>query len=147
MTTKEYLDQPRKLYLKAERLRMKYEELYDRATSPRSTLYTSDNIILRSESDNSQERLLIKMADTKERYCDAILDYVDCMQDVFELVNEIKGAEADVLFYRYILLKPWQEITDNLSCSISGVHKIHRKALLMIEKKLSNIIEETKHNE
>lgn len=43
------------------------------------------------------------------------------------------GLESDIIHQRYIELRKWEDIDNNLQLSISQVHRIHRKALENIE--------------
>lgn len=135
MTAKEYLRQ----YEYADRRVRRLEEEY------RDELLMVDAI--RSASDNdgmphgsgiskpTEERAL-KLADKHLKLIDARVEAVLKRQEVFELIDDIDGIEGDLLFERYIKLRKWEEICILLHYSWQGVHKVHRRALAIIESRL-----------
>ena len=139
MIAREYLDEPRRLYNKARRLEERYRELFDRATSPRSALNLGDGLGIRSSSGNAREISLVKLADAKREYVEAELDYIECRQNVFEILVNIDGIIGDVLIERYIKLKTWDKVceAERVKLSWAGVHRMHRDGLKLVESLLT----------
>lgn len=141
MTAKEYLNEPRRLYHRARRLEERYTELFEKATSPKCALNLGDGLgVQSSPSGNSREKLLVDLADAKLEYVSAELDYIECRQNVFELIYDIDGNVGDVLYKRYIKMQTWEQITNEEgSCSLRNVHKLHNKGLRIVEDKLQRL--------
>ena len=59
--------------------------------------------------------------------------------DIENLIVDLEdGEESDVIRKKYIELKIWDEICEELQVSWAQVHRIHRKALENIELNISN---------
>lgn len=139
MTAKEFLQEPGRLYKRARRLEERYQELFEKATSPRCALDVGDGLRIRSSSGNAREILLVELADAKQRYIEAELDYIECRQNVFDILVNIEGTTGDVLIERYIKLKTWEKVCDSDSVKMSScrVHGLHREGLKLIESILT----------
>ena len=135
MTAKEYLRQ----YEYADRRVRRLEEEY------RDELLMVDAI--RSASDNDgmphgsgiskpTEDKALRIADKRLRLIEARTEAVAKRQEVFDLIDGIDGIEGDLLFERYIKLRKWEEICILLHYSWQGVHKVHRRALAIVESRL-----------
>ena len=139
MTAKEFLNEPLLLYRRARRLEERYRELFERATSPRCALNIGDGLGVQSTpSGNARERLLIELADAKQKYIAAELDYIECRQNVFEVLVNIDGTAGDVMIERYIKLKTWEDVckAERVNLSWAGVHRTHRDGLNLVESLL-----------
>lgn len=140
MTAREYLDEPRRLYNRARRLEERYNELFERATSPRCALNLGDGLGVQSSgSGNAREKLLVELADAKRKYIEAELDYIECRQDVFGVLVYIDGTVGDVMIERYIKLKAWEDVckAESVNLSWAAVHKMHRDGLKLVEALLT----------
>lgn len=140
MTAREFLDEPGRLYNRARRLEDRYNELFERATSPRCALNLGDGLGVQSSgSGNAREKLLVELVDAKHKYIEAELDYIECRQNVFEVLVDIEGTTADVMIERYIKLKTWEDVckAERVNLSWAGVHRIHRAGLKRVESLLT----------
>lgn len=82
-------------------LKEKCIELYAMATEPHAGINT-DGITLHS-SYNSRENLLVKLADRKEAYTMAKLDYLQMRQKLFDYVQQLQDPnEADAVYYHVV---------------------------------------------
>jgi len=102
---------------------------------------------IRSASDNDgmphgsgiskpTEDKAVRLADKKLRLINARLDAVAKRQEVFDLISSIDGIEGEVLFHRYVNLRKWEEICILVHYSWQGVHKVHKRALGIVESRL-----------
>lgn len=135
MTAKEYLKQ---YQYAVDRVR-RYEEEYENE----SLLIDA----IRSASDNDgmphgsgigkpTEDKAVRLADRALRLTEAKLEAIRIRQEVFDLIDSIDGIEGDVLYQRYVNLHKWEEICVLLHYSWQGVHKVHRRALEIVESRL-----------
>ena len=140
MTAREFLEEPGRLYNRARRLEERYNELFERATSPRCALNLGDGLGVQSSgSGNAREKLLVELADAKRKYIEAELDYIECRQNIFEVLVNIDGLAGDVMIERYIKLKTWEDVckAERVNLSWAGVHRIHRDGLKLVEALLT----------
>ena len=130
MTAKEYLKQYEYAARKAARCRKEYEDEMQRIDAVRSV---SDNDGMPHGSGISKptEEKAIRLANAAARWKTAELEAIETRQEVFMVVSRIPGIEGDVLFGRYIELKPWEEIAADLNYSLRGIYAIHGRALQM----------------
>ena len=120
---------------RAKRLKAEYEEELLRIDAIRSA---SDNDGMPHGSGISKptEEKALRLADKAASWKEAELDAIHARQVVFELINSIDGIEGEVLYERYIKLRKWEEICVLLRYSWQGIHKVHKRALGIVESRL-----------
>ena len=135
MTAKEYLKQYEYADRRAKRLRAEYEKEQQLIDAIRSA---SDNDGMPHGSGISKptEDKALRLADKRLKWIEAELDAIAKRQEVFELIYDIDGVEGDVLVERYINLHKWEEICVLIHYSWQGVHKVHKRALGIVESRL-----------
>ena len=135
MTAKEFLRQYEYADRKVRRLETEYHDELLMVDAIRSA---SDNDGMPHGSGISKptEEKALRIADTHLRLISAREEAVAKRKEVFDLVNGIDGIEGDLLFERYIKLRKWEEICILLHYSWQGVHKVHRRALAIVESRL-----------
>lgn len=135
MTAKEFLRQYEYADRRAKRLKAEYEEellLIDaiRSASDNDGMPHGNNI-----SKPTEDKAL-RLADKAASWKEAELDAIHARQEVFELINSIDGIEGEVLYERYVKLHKWEEICILLRYSWQGIHKVHKRALGIVESRL-----------
>ena len=135
MTAKEFLRQYEYADRKVRRLETEYHDELIMVDAIRSA---SDNDGMPHGSGISKptEEKALRIADTHLRLISAREEAVAKRKEVFDLINSIDGIEGDLLFERYIKLRKWEEICILLHYSWQGVHKVHRRALAIVESRL-----------
>lgn len=135
MTAKEFLKQYEYADQRARRLRAEYEREKALIDAIRSS---SDNDGMPHGSGISKpvEDKAIRLADKTMKWKMAELDALHARQEVFELINSIDGIEGEVLYERYVNLRKWEEICVLVHYSWQGVHKVHKRALALVESRL-----------
>lgn len=135
MTAKEYLRQYEYADRRVRRLEAEYEQEMLMVDAIRSA---SDNDGMPHGAGISKptEERAIRLADSHLRLIQARIDAIEKRQEVFDLINSIDGIEGDLLFERYVKLRKWEEICVLLNYSWQGVHKVHRRALVIVESRL-----------
>ena len=139
MTAKEYLKQYEYADRRAKRLKAEYEREQQLIDAIRSA---SDNDGMPHGSGISKptEDKALRLADKRLKWIDAELDAIEKRQEVFELIYNIDGIEGDVLVERYVNLRKWEEICILVHYSWQGVHKVHKRALGIVESRLKFIL-------
>ena len=135
MTAKEFLRQYEYAERRIRRLEKEYEEERILIDAIRST---SDNDGMphgNSISKPTEDRA-IKLADRHMKLVEARLEAIEIRQQVFEVIDKVHGVEGDVLYERYINLRKWEDICVMLNFSWRGIHKIHGKALGVVQDRL-----------
>jgi len=139
MTAKEYLKQYEYADRRAKRLRAEYEKEQQLIDAIRSA---SDNDGMPHGNGISKptEDKALRLADKRLKWIEAELDAIEKRQEVFELIYDIDGIEGDVLVERYVNLRKWEEICILVHYSWQGVHKVHKRALGIVESRLKFIL-------
>ena len=135
MKVKEYLRQYEHAARRAERFRKEYEQEMQKIDAVRSV---SDNDGMPHGTGISKptEEKAIRLAIKASAWRGAELEALAIRQEVFETISEIPGVEGEVLFARYIELKEWENIAQELHYSLRGIHGIHGRALQIVAEKL-----------
>ena len=85
------------------------------------------------------EEKALRLVDKRLRLIDAEVEAIRIRQELFDFIDGIDGVEGDVLFERYINLRKWEEICVVMSYSWNGIHKVHRRALAIVEAQLNRV--------
>ena len=133
MTAKEFLKQYEEANHKALQRRREYEkqcELIGSVTVKMDGMPHGSNVSKPTEED------ALRLVDKHMALIQAELDAIRVRQQVYDLVDDIPGIEGQVLYERYINLHKWEEICVLLHYSWQGVHKVHKRALAIVESRL-----------
>lgn len=133
MTAKEYLRQYEYATRKVKRLEAELEEETLLIDSVRS-VSDNDGMPHGSGINKPTEDRAIRLADKRLRLVQARLDAVEIRQNVYDVIEQIGGDEADVLYQRYILLKTWDKVCESVFYSWYKVNHLHRDALEKVDK-------------
>ena len=138
MTAKEYLRQYERAEHKARRYREEYENESLLIDAIRS-LSNNDGMPHGSGISRPTEEKALRLADKRLRLIDAEVEAMKIRQELFDFIDRIDGVEGDVLFERYINLRKWEEVCVVMNYSWNGIHKVHRRALAIVEAELNRV--------
>lgn len=133
MTAKEFLRQYEYADRKVKRLRAEYEREHEMIGNISINI---DGMPHGFGVSRKVENEAIKLAEKAARWKEAEIDAIRIRQEVFEKIYDIPGIEGEVLIERYINLHKWEEICVLVHYSWQGVHKVHRRALAIVESRL-----------
>lgn len=80
----------------------------------------------------------LKLVEAREKWAKAKRDAFSIRQEVVDLIINIPDIEGKVLYERYINLLTWEQIAEKLYYSYTGVFYAHKRALDIVEKRLSH---------
>ena len=138
MTAKEYLRQYEKAEHKVRRYREEYESETMLIDAIRS-LSNNDGMPHGSTISRPTEEKALRLVDKRLRLLDAEVAAMKIRQELFDFIDRINGVEGDVLFERYINLRKWEEVCVVMNYSWNGIHKVHRRALAIVEAELNGL--------
>lgn len=133
MTAKQFLRQYEEANNKALQHKREYEkqqELIGSVSVKMDGMPHGSNISKPTEND------ALKLADKAMRWKVAELEAIRIRQTVYEVIADVPGIEGQVLYERYINLHKWEEICILLHYSWRGIHKVHKRALDIVERAL-----------
>ena len=134
MTAREFLNQYREADRIARRLRAEYERELELIDAIKSTS-DIDGLPRGKQLSKVVEDRAVRLADKAAEWKIAELDALHLRQEVFDVVNRIEGVPGEVLFLRYVQLRPWREICSVIPMSWSNVRRHHERGLSEIEKR------------
>lgn len=133
MTVKEYL----RRYEEADRKARQHRIEYDRELQMIGSLSVKmDGMPHGSNISKPTEEAALRLADKALKWKTAELDAIRIRQEVYDTICDIPGIEGRVLYERYICLHKWEEICVLVHYSWQGVHKVHKRALAIVESRL-----------
>lgn len=139
MTAVIFLEQYEKANRRVRRLEEEYEAEMLLIDAVRSV---SDNDGMPHGSGISKptEEKAIRLAGKAQKLVNAKLDAIHIRQVVFDVVNKVSGPGGDFLYKKYIQLKTWNTIAEEMNYSIGGLDYIRDKALIEVDHILDSMI-------
>lgn len=137
MTAKEFLKQYEVLNNKALRCKTEYETELEKIDAIGSTLSNDAGMPHGTGISRKTEDRAIRLAEKATKWKAAELDAIAKRQQVFEAIYDIPGIEGEILIERYVNLRKWEDICVIIHYSWRGTHKIHARALKIVEARLN----------
>lgn len=136
MTAKEYLRQYARAKTRAEIFKTEYEKeknLIDTIRAAGSGDGTPSSGRISSPTEQKAIRLANKLTD----YQNAELEALELKREILWTIGLLQGDCATVLYERYINLKSWQEVADEIGYSLRQTHRFHQEGLGLIDMALN----------
>ena len=90
---------------------------------------------------NTLEETVAKIVDLEADISRRIDELVDMKQEAFTMINRIPDLDQqNILIGRYIQLKKWEDISEELNYSMQWVFELHGKGLLAFAKANSDFL-------
>lgn len=80
----------------------------------------------------------LDLVEAREKWAKAKAEAFQIRQEVVDLIIDIPDIEGKVLYERYINLLTWEQISEKLYYSSSGIFYAHQRALDIVERRLGN---------
>ena len=146
MTDKELSQRAKEYFAQIRKTDRLIQRLTDTVNTLRFSL-TSQNYELKPDEvqtsgpKNALEETIAKI-DTLERKINARIDeLVSMKQEAFTMINRIPDLDQqNILIGRYIQLKKWEDISEELNYSMQWVFELHGKGLLAFAKANSDFL-------
>lgn len=133
MTAKEYLSQYKDATKIIERVRAEYEEQMEQVDSIRSAL-GGDGLPRSGEVSKRVETDAVRLAEKAEELIEAEVDALEIRQEIVRLLRHIDQTPQDVLWDRYVNLRKWEDVADNIGYSLRRTFELHREGLDAVDK-------------
>lgn len=136
---KEYFSQIRKTDRLINRLDSTIATLRSSLTSTGSQL--KQDKVQTSGPKNTLEETITKIIDLEAKINARIDELVSMKQEAFTMINRIPDLDQqNILIGRYIQLKKWEDISEELNYSMQWVFELHGKGLLAFAKANSDFL-------
>ena len=133
MTAKEYLQQIYVMQCRITRLQNMRRQLREELFSVSSPALDKDSVS--TSMSNTMERLIAKV-DSMDR--DIVAEMIRLIEKREVIVRQIERLKDEryraILHERYILCRKWEQISVDLSYSITQVYRLHGEALEAFSK-------------
>lgn len=99
-----------------------------------NTCFTHTKSSNGNNEKSQMENTLVKIIDLSDDVNDEIDRFIDIKAEIMETIKQVEDINFQLLLEkRYINGKSWEEISDELKYSVSGVFKLHGQALKEID--------------
>lgn len=132
MTAREFLDQYRIAYNRADRLKEKLDVIRSDYDAVHGGIVF---VPCGSEISKPTERKIEKLQKTFDKWAAAQLHSVEIRQEIFEVISSLDDCKmSDILWFRYLGLLTWDEVCDAVGLSWCTVHRLHKQAVELIDQ-------------
>lgn len=129
MTTKDYLKQIKILDCKIRHKESQLRELEARVTQPGGVRYGSERVSTSPTGDKLADDV-IRMVELKEKIASERALYFEKKEMIVNQIHKLEDARyIDILVKRYVELKAFDVIADEMHYSERRVYYLHREAL------------------
>lgn len=129
MTAKQYLRQIATIAHRLDRIRQQLSILSDEMKSLKSPDYGKDRVV----SAASGDQMVSMIIRYDEQYSKLMREQRTLLETRAKICEEIEQLEDDrykqVLFERYIALKPWEKVAETTGYDSTYIYDLHGKAL------------------
>jgi hypothetical protein len=79
--------------------------------------------------ENWRENAIIEMAEARENYLDCVMQYIDSLRDAYTVLNALENPDwYTVLYCRYIRIRAWKDIAEEMKCSERNCKLLNQEA-------------------
>ena len=131
MTAKEYLEQ----YKEAERVVQSIREEYLKQTEQIDNIRSAlggDGLPRSGDVSKKVEAQAVRLAEKAEQLLQAEADALAIRQEVYRTVRKVQGDPGDVLRERYVNLRKWEEIAEDLGYTSRNCRYLHDKGIEIV---------------
>lgn len=131
MTSKEYLNQA---YRIDQRINSKIEQVSSLRDMLTRTNQTISDMPGNPNKDKSRlEETMVKIVDMENEISSDIDRLMDLKQEIMKAVRAVDDVQCQMLLeLRYLCFRTWEDIADELNCTVRNVHNLHSKALGLV---------------
>lgn len=148
MTEKELCQRAKDYFSQIRKTDRLIQRLTDTVNTLRSSL-TSQSYELKPDKvqtsgpKNTLEETITKIIDLEAKINARIDELVSMKQEAFTMINRIPDLDQqNILIGRYIQLKKWEDISEELNYSMQWVFELHGKGLLAFAKANADFLKE-----
>lgn len=134
MTAKQYLKRIWYLEGRAKRIKEHIEHLRASVDGVKGIVYDADKVQT-SPVDTMSERVGA-LVDLERRFADTIVELERTRSEVLDTIHTLDNEPMEQMLYlRYLKHMNFYDIAAEMEYSLSGLHKLHGRALRLIEQK------------
>ena len=132
MTPKEYLSEYRICLKELSRIEASIKVLQDRATS--ITASAEGDRVQSSGNKDKIGNLVSTIADMQSDRYECMAETLRKMDEIEKTISKVEDERyRELLHLRYISLKKWEEIANDMGYEVRHITRLHKEALLNIK--------------
>lgn len=134
MNTKQYLRQGYKLNMRIQDKQERLAQFKELATSIGAMDYSKDRVQGGSNTEAHFESQVIKAVDLEQEIAEDIKRLCELQIEISNTIDAVEDVNCSlVLSKRYLLMKDWDSIAEEMAYSKKHIHRLHKKGLELIK--------------
>ena len=134
MNTKQYLRQGYRLNMRIQDKQERLAQFKELATSIGAMDYSKDRVQGGSGTNAPYENQVIKVVDLEAEIAEDIKKLCELQIEISNTIDAVEDVNCSlVLSKRYLLMKDWDKIAEEMAYSKKHIHRLHKKGLEMIK--------------
>lgn len=130
MNNRDYLEQAYRLNEQIQDKRERIEHLKGLAMSIGATDYAKDKVQTSQNNEASFANIIANIAETEQEMNEDIMKLFNLQREISHAIDDVDDVDCRlVLSKRYLLMKEWEQIADEMGYGIRQIFRIHKKAL------------------
>jgi len=115
-------------------LEKKRAELFSEVASPKAISLKPDVVQASCAVGSPIENYLVKCEEIDQKLSDLKRENLELQAYVMRNVHNLPSQMKEVVYRRYILLEPWNKISDDMGCGLQWLHKLKSRAKRVMEE-------------
>lgn len=134
MNSREYLKQAYKLNEKIKDKQERLLSMKELSTSIGAIDYAKDNVQSSPQGDAAFVKQIAKIIELEEELHKDLMQMCELQAEISKTIDMVDDVNCSlVLSKRYILMKTWEQIAEEMNYSVSQVQRIHERALIIFK--------------
>ena len=134
LQAKEYLNQSYRLNEKIKDKQERLANLKELSTCIGAIDYSKDKVQTSPQSDASFANQVIQINQLEEELNQDLIMMCKLQREINQAIDAVDDVNCSlVLSKRYLLMKTWEQIAEEMDYSVVQIHRIHKKALEIFE--------------
>jgi DNA-directed RNA polymerase specialized sigma subunit len=99
-----------------------------------ATDYSKDRVQTSQNNEASFANIIANLDETEQQLNDDVLKLCILQREISQAIDAVDDVDCSlVLSKRYLLMKDWEQIADEMGYGIRQIFRIHKKALNIFE--------------
>ena len=132
--SRQYLKKAHRLNEQIRDKRERIDHLKGLLMSIGATDYSKDRVQTSQNNEASFANIIANLDETEQQLNDDVLKLCILQREISQAIDAVDDVDCSlVLSKRYLLMKDWEQIADEMGYGIRQIFRIHKKALNIFE--------------
>ena len=134
MNSREYLKQAYKLNEKIKDKQERLLSMKELSTCIGAIDYAKDKVQSSPQGDAAFVKQIAKIIELEEELHEDLMQMCELQAEISKTIDMVDDVNCSlVLSKRYLLMKTWEQIAEEMNYSVSQVQRIHERALIIFK--------------